>query len=116
MRTTELKAAAAHFAVDSLSELITQHELDSFKGYVQTLTPASNNIGNSWAQGNSGAQLNALSLMYEITSDRVMLDQVRYRDTLPASRNGAPVREQQAGRRHHRHRPRHSHQSYPRRL
>lgn len=80
--------ARAQMAVDSFDGPITQHELDSFKSYILTLTPASDNIGNNWAQGHSGEQTKAMGLMYEITGDTAILDQmIRFCDAVLSERN-----------------------------
>src|SRR5262249_8889360 len=83
-----LPCAHAQMAVDSFDGPITQHELDSFKSYILTLTPAGDNIGNNWAQGHSGEQTKAMGLMYEITGDTAILDQmIRFCDAVLSERN-----------------------------
>jgi len=80
--------AQAQIVVESFDGPITQHELDSFKSYIDTLTPASDNIGNNWAQGRSGEQVKAMGLIYEITGDSTILDQmVRFCDAVLTERN-----------------------------
>jgi len=90
-----LPYAQAQMAVDSFDGPVTQHEIDSFKSYIQTLTPASDNIGNQWAQGHSGEQTKAMGLMYEITGDVAILDRmIGFCDAVLSERNDlapAPV-------------------------
>lgn len=55
--------ARPQMRIDSFDGPVTQNEIDSFKSYIQTLTPASDNIGNNWAQGHSGEQTKAMGLL-----------------------------------------------------
>jgi hypothetical protein len=88
-------AAGASIAVDSFTGPVTHHEVDSFTTYVRGLTPAADNIGNNWAQGPSGEQTKAMSLVYEISHSSAVLDQmIRFCDAVLSERNdlaSAPV-------------------------
>ncbi|GAA2142762.1 hypothetical protein GCM10009760_28280 [Kitasatospora kazusensis] len=55
---------------------VTPDEIKSFRSYVQTLTPAADNIGNQWAQGHSGEDTKAMGLVYEVSADRAVLDRM----------------------------------------
>ena len=55
---------------------VQQSEIDSFAAYIQTLTPAPNNIGNNWAQGDSGEEVKAMGLVFEISHDTAILDRM----------------------------------------
>jgi len=57
---------------------VTRDEIDSFKAYMQTVEPESDNIINRWAQGRSGSMVQALGLMYEVTKDQAILDRMIY--------------------------------------
>lgn len=87
--------AVSQMHVDSFSGSVTQNEIDSFKSYITGLTPATDNIGNNWAQGHSGEQTKAMGLVYEITGDTAILDQmIRFCDAVLSERNDlapAPV-------------------------
>src|ERR1700687_124808 len=82
------RAEAQAMKVDSFDGAVTQNEVNSFKTYLATLTPAADNIGNQWAQGRSGEQTKAMGLVYEITGDTVILDQmISFCDALLSERN-----------------------------
>ena len=83
----------AQMEVGSFSGPVTKAELDSFRAYVTTLTPAENNLGNQWAQGHSGEETKAMGLVYEIGHDQGTLDQmIRFCDAVLSERNDlAPV-------------------------
>lgn len=55
---------------------VQQSEIDSFLAYVQTLVPATDNIGNNWAQGDSGEQTKAMGLVYEISHNQAVLNRM----------------------------------------
>ena len=59
----------AQIHVGSFSGPVTSDELVSFREYMSTLTPATSNLGNAWAQGTSGEETKALGLVYEIGHD-----------------------------------------------
>ncbi|WP_143076606.1 hypothetical protein [Streptomyces sp. MUSC 14] len=62
--------------MDSLDGPVTPHEIKSFTAHVQTLTPASDNMGNNWAQGRSGQAVKAMGRVYEISHDTAVLDRM----------------------------------------
>ncbi|KAI8326448.1 hypothetical protein GQ54DRAFT_294715 [Martensiomyces pterosporus] len=64
---------ASAMKVDSLEGPVTQNEVASFKAAIKTLQPSSASA-NEWAQGNSGEQVKAMGLMYEISQDVEILD------------------------------------------
>ncbi|HZY63993.1 MAG TPA: chitobiase/beta-hexosaminidase C-terminal domain-containing protein [Edaphobacter sp.] len=80
--------AQTSMSVDSFDGPVTSNELNSFKAYVTAQTPAANNIGNNWAQGHSGEQTKAMGLVYEISHDTGVLDQmIRFCDAVLSERN-----------------------------
>ncbi|MFC5472676.1 hypothetical protein [Paraherbaspirillum soli] len=89
------RAASAGMVVDSFSGPVTANEINSFKSYIRNLVPATDNIGNQWAQGASGEQTKAMGLVYEITGDRAILDKmIVFCDSVLSERNdlaAAPV-------------------------
>ena len=81
-------AQAQSIAVDSFSGAPTANEISSFKTFVTGLTPDVNNIGNTWAQGHSGEETKAMGLVYEISQDTGVLDQmIRFCDAVLSERN-----------------------------
>ncbi|GAB2698767.1 hypothetical protein GCM10010442_15590 [Kitasatospora kifunensis] len=62
--------------LSSLNGPVTAAEINSFKSYIQTLTPAADNIGNQWAQGHSGEGTKAMGLVYEVSGDQAILDRM----------------------------------------
>ena len=85
----------AQIRIGSFSGPVTSDELTSFRDYVTTLTPAPDNIGNNWAQGHAGEQVEAMGLVYEVGHDSGTLDQmIRFCDAVLSERNdlaSAPV-------------------------
>lgn len=81
--------------VSSFDGPVTSDEIKSFKAYIAAQTPATDNIGNNWAQGTSGEDVKAMGMVYEITRDTGILDQmIRYCDAVLSERNDlapAPV-------------------------
>lgn len=74
--------------VSSFSGPVAQSEIDSFKAYLTTISPAKDNIGNAWAQGASGEQTKAMGLVYEISHDTVILDKMlTFCDAVLSERN-----------------------------
>lgn len=90
-----IPSAQAQLIIDSFDGPVTQNEINSFRAFVQTLTPASSNSGNVWSQGGSGEQTRAMGLVYEASGDTGILDQeIRFSDAVLSERNDlapAPV-------------------------
>jgi hypothetical protein len=85
---TLLPVARAQMTVSSFHGAVTTEELWSFNEYMTTLTPAVDNIGNSWAQGTSGEQTKALGLVYLMANNQSTLDQmIRFCDAVLSERN-----------------------------
>lgn len=88
-------SVSAKMTVSSFDGAVTAEELSSFNDYVTTLEPASDNIGNTWAQGDSGENTKAMGLVYLIDGNRTTLDQmIRFCDAVLSERNDlapAPV-------------------------
>ena len=85
----------AQINVGSFSGPVSADELTSFRTYMATLTPATDNLGNNWAQGHAGEQVKAMGLVFEVGHDVGTLDQmIRFCDAVLSERNDvapAPV-------------------------
>lgn len=81
--------------VTSFDGHVTTEEVKSFNDYIATLEPAKDNIGNNWAQKNSGEQTKAMGLVYQIAGQQSTLDNMlRFCDAVLSERNDlapAPV-------------------------
>eukprot|EP01133_Synstelium_polycarpum_P015307 gene15307-18135_t len=67
---------------------VTQAEISSFLAFVTVQTPDPSNFGNQWAQHESGELVKAMGLMYELTANVQILDQmIRFCDALLSQRN-----------------------------
>ncbi|WP_273995423.1 hypothetical protein [Burkholderia sp. FERM BP-3421] len=83
-----IAAAAPGMLVQSLDGPVTNAEIQSFVDFAQTLQPQPTNVGNAWAQGPSGENLKAMSLVYDIAPRKEILDKmVSFCDTLLSQRN-----------------------------
>lgn len=79
---------AATMKVTGLDGPVTNEEIDSFTKFVAGLKPATDNIGNNWAQGHSGEEVKAMGLVYQISGRQPILDNMlRYCDALLSERN-----------------------------
>jgi hypothetical protein len=85
----------ASMTVTSFDGNVTNEELQSFNKYIADLQPATDNIGNNWAQGHSGEETKAMGLVYQIAGQQKTLDNMlRYCDAVLSERNDlapAPV-------------------------
>lgn len=80
--------AQSTMSIDSFDGAPTANEINSFVSYVTAQTPAANNIGNGWAQGTSGEDVKAMGMVYEITQNTAILDQmIRFCDTVLSERD-----------------------------
>ncbi|WP_323122888.1 hypothetical protein [Burkholderia alba] len=80
--------AAAGMLVQSLEGPVKDAEIQSFVDFAQTLRPGLGNVGNEWAQGRSGENLKAMSLVYDMAPRKEILDRmVSFCDTLLSQRN-----------------------------
>ena len=82
-------------SIGSFDGAVTTEELQSFNEFVATLEPATDNIGNNWAQGDSGEETKAMGLVYLMAKEQDTLDQmIRFCDAVLSERNDiapAPV-------------------------
>jgi len=80
--------AQTSMTVSGFTGPVTSTEVSSFLSYVTAQTPAANNIGNNWAQGTPGEEIKAMGLVYEITQNTAILDQmIRFCDAVLSERD-----------------------------
>ena len=76
--------------VETLDGPVTTNEIAAFKAFMVTQTVRDDNNHNNWVYGNGGKDIEALGLVYEVSHDREILDQmIRFADTALAGRNDA---------------------------
>ncbi len=75
--------------IQNLSGPVTSTEISSFKTFMQGRSaPATNTYDNTLADGTAGMEAEALGLMYEVTNDPALLNQmIQYADQFLALRN-----------------------------
>lgn len=87
--------ACAQMRVDSLEGPVTDNEVFSFLNHVTMLRPAPDNVRNAWSQGPSGEATKAMGLVYQLSGNVSVLDQMlRFCDAVLSERNDlapAPV-------------------------
>jgi hypothetical protein len=85
------RASAPRLVIESLSGPVTRHEIDAFKAYVDAQSPPRTPWGsshNAWAFGSGGRNLEAMGMMYEISGDLQILNQmIRWADECVSQRN-----------------------------
>ncbi len=81
-------AAAAEMLIEKTDAPATTNELAAFKAFLKTQPTSDNNVGNDWVYGSAGKCTESLGMVYEITRDREILDQmIRFADDALACRN-----------------------------
>ena len=79
---------AAELLIESLDGPVTQNEINAFKKFMRDRPASDNNVGNDWVYGNSGKDMESLGMIYEISKDPEILDQmIRFADAALACRN-----------------------------
>ncbi|MDP4292182.1 MAG: hypothetical protein Q8908_13960, partial [Bacteroidota bacterium] len=75
--------------IESLDGPVLQSEISAFKAYMKSLKdPVPDNIGNNFVYGKCGTNTESLGIMYEISHDQEILDQmIRYADLMLNARN-----------------------------
>jgi hypothetical protein len=90
-----IKMGGKEISIGNFDGAVTTQELQSFNEFAASLEPAKDNIGNNWAQGDSGEQTKAMGLIYLIANEQSTLDQmIRFSDAVLSERNDlapAPV-------------------------
>jgi len=83
-----LRVNAVELVIESPNGPVTPKEISAFKAFLQTQPTGDSNNHNGWVYGNSGKDLEALGMVYEISQDQGILDQmIRFADAALASRN-----------------------------
>jgi hypothetical protein len=86
-----LAPAGVELAIDSLTGPVTQNEINSFKAFMQKQSPPSapwDFRHNAWSFGPGGRNLEALGMMYELSGDLEILNQmIRWTDQCISQRN-----------------------------
>jgi regulation of enolase protein 1 (concanavalin A-like superfamily) len=82
-------APAQTMTNSSLTGAVTEVEISSFVNYLATQSPpTTNTYDNTLADGTAGMQAEALGLMYEVTNDPALLNEmIVYADAFMAARN-----------------------------
>ena len=90
-----VSAQNATLVVSSFDGPVTDEEIQSFNAVIQDFIPQDDNLGNKWAYGDSGYELRAMGVVYQITREQETLDQmIRFCDKSLSVRNDlapAPV-------------------------
>ncbi len=82
------RANAAEMLIEDIDGPVTRNEIAAFKAFMRALPAAGDNNHNNWVYGNGGKNIEALGMLYEISGDREILDQmIRFADAALASRN-----------------------------
>jgi hypothetical protein len=82
------RSRAAEMLVESLDGPVTTNEIATFKAFMQAQPASGDNTGNYWVYGRGGADIEALGMVYEISGDTQILDQmIRFADAALACRN-----------------------------
>ena len=81
-------ARAADMMIESLDGPVTTNEIAAFKAFMRTQPAGGDNNHNYWVYGDGGKNIEALGMVYEISGDQGILDQIiRFADAALASRN-----------------------------
>ena len=83
-----LPIRAAEMLIENLDGPVTANEIAAFKAFMKSQPAAGDNNHNHWVYGSGGKNIEALGMIYEISGDRDILDQmIRFADAALASRN-----------------------------
>lgn len=74
--------------IEKMDATVTTNEIAAFKAFMQAQPTSDNNVGNDWVYGSAGKDTESLGMVYEISHDRAILDQmIRFADAALACRN-----------------------------
>jgi hypothetical protein len=83
--------ASAALLIESLTGPVTSNEISAFKAFMKAQTPPRTPWGanhNAWAFGSGGRNLEAMGMMYEVSGDLEILNQmIRWADECVSQRN-----------------------------
>lgn len=84
-----IAANASNMVVQSLSGAVTSTEISSYKNYMAGVTPpTTNTYNNNMADGTAGLDCESLGLMYEVSHDTQILNQmIQFADAFLSLRN-----------------------------
>ena len=84
-----INVGQATMTVQSLNGAVTATEISSFESFMAgEVPPATNTYDNTLADGTAGMEVESLGMMYEVTNDPVLLNQmIQYADQFLALRN-----------------------------
>jgi hypothetical protein len=81
-------AHAGEMLVESLDGSVTANEIAAFTAFMKTQPAEGDNNHNHWVYGSGGKNIEALGMIYEISRDREILDEmIRFADAALAARN-----------------------------
>src|SRR3954465_6558686 len=76
-----LSVPAAEMLIENPDGPVTSNEVAAFKAFMRTRPTSDNNIGNDWVYGDAGKDTEALGMVYELSGDVELLDQmIRFAD------------------------------------
>src|SRR5262245_54682436 len=88
--TSAASVSGAEMLIESLEGPVTSKEIAAFKAYMRERPTSDNNVGNDRVYGDAGKDTEALGMVYEISHDVEVLDQmIRFADDALACRNDA---------------------------
>lgn len=86
--TLAFSSNAAEMVIESIDGPVTQKEIAAFKEFIKAQPTSDHNTHNAWVYGNAGKDTEALGMVYEISHDTEILDQmIRFADDALACRN-----------------------------
>jgi hypothetical protein len=81
-------ARSAEMLIESLDGPVTKNEITAFKTFITSLPATGDNNHNNWVYGNGGKSIESAGMVFEISGDREILDQmIRFADAALTSRN-----------------------------
>lgn len=81
-------ADAANMLIEDPDGPVTTNEVAAFKAFMQSQPAGGDNNHNHWVYGSGGKNIEALGMVYEVSGDREILDQmIRFADAALAARN-----------------------------
>jgi hypothetical protein len=98
--SNSFSSGSPSLVLESLTGAVTTNEINAFKAYMATYPTPAPNSGNGWVFGDPGKAIEACGLMYEVTHDQAILDQMIFlcddalygrNDILPAASGGQLV-------------------------
>ncbi|HEY1489781.1 MAG TPA: hypothetical protein VGF90_01965, partial [Verrucomicrobiae bacterium] len=76
LSTLVFASNAAEMVIESIDGPVTKKEIETFKEFMKAQPTSDHNTHNAWVYGNAGKDTEALGMVYEITRDPEILDQM----------------------------------------